>query len=113
LIKRRKSIIVLTFAFLLLVLFVAAIAIIIHKEEEVKKLIDRLEFHDPTSAHLLCKVIPAACPFNKKVKLVGRVVFEIPPLCKLNPFYEEVVSLRLRALGFLSAHGVDIEVYCR
>lgn len=26
----------------------------------------------------------------------------IPPLCQLNPFYEEVVMLRFRALTYLS-----------
>ncbi|MFN4067018.1 MAG: Mo-dependent nitrogenase C-terminal domain-containing protein [Thermosynechococcus sp.] len=49
----------------------------------------------PAIAHRLCRLIPAQCPF-------GRPVLTIPPLCKLNPFYEEVVMLRFRALTHLN-----------
>ena len=38
---------------------------------------------------------------------------QIPPLCKLNPVYEEVVYLRFRALCYLAdCCGEDIQRYC-
>jgi len=33
-------------------------------------------------ARLLCKLIPAQCPFERDIKLFGRKVFHMPPLCK-------------------------------
>jgi hypothetical protein len=37
----------------------------------------------------------------------------IPPMCKLNPLYEEVVGLRFRALCYLADDcGEDISQYC-
>ncbi|BAC09404.1 Mo-dependent nitrogenase C-terminal domain-containing protein [Thermosynechococcus vestitus] len=56
----------------------------------------------PAIAHRICRWIPAQCPFARTFSLFGRPVITIPPLCKLNPFYEEVVMLRLRALTYLS-----------
>jgi hypothetical protein len=44
---------------------------------------------------------------------LGRKLFHIPPLCKLNPLYEEVVSLRFRALCYLADEcGEDVTPYC-
>jgi hypothetical protein len=38
--------------------------------------------------------------------------YHIPPLCKLNPLYNEVVYLRFRALSFLSdICGEDVNAY--
>jgi Mo-dependent nitrogenase C-terminus len=57
----------------------------------------------------LCRLIPASCPFERVIKFWGGNVVHIPPLCKLNPLYEEVVSLRLRALCYLVDEcGYDI-----
>ena len=73
-----------------------------------------LEVHDPRQAHFLCHLIPATCPFERDVKLFGHLLFHIPPMCKLNPFYEQVVDLRLRALFFLANEcGEDVTKYCR
>lgn len=75
--------------------------------------LDSIKFHNSDAAHLVCRLIPAQCPFARDVSLLGRVLFSIPPLCKLNPFYDELVSLRFRALCFLSEEmGEDIQVYC-
>jgi hypothetical protein len=64
-------------------------------------------------AHRLCQLIPAQCPFERDVKLFGRTLFHIPPMCKLNPLYEEVVALRFRALCYLADEcGEDITAYC-
>ncbi|ABA24266.1 Mo-dependent nitrogenase-like protein [Trichormus variabilis ATCC 29413] len=73
----------------------------------------RVEIHNSKLARLLCKVIPAQCPFERDVNLFGRILFHIPPMCKLNPLYEEVVGLRFKALCYLADEcGEDITVYC-
>ncbi|MBD1843942.1 Mo-dependent nitrogenase C-terminal domain-containing protein [Cyanobacteria bacterium FACHB-63] len=53
------------------------------------------------TAHLICKLIPCSCPFERDISLLGRT-FHIPPLCKLNPLYNELIMLRLRALSYLT-----------
>ena len=64
-------------------------------------------------AHRVCSLIPAQCPFEREIKLFGKTLFYIPPLCKLNPLYEELVSLRFRALCYLADEcGEDVTQYC-
>lgn len=65
----------------------------------------RREIHDRSSARLLCCLIPAACPFERDIYLFGRVILHVPPLCHLNPLYEELVALRFRALCYLADGG--------
>ncbi len=75
--------------------------------------IDNVQIRDRYFAHKLCKSIPAQCPFERDVKLFGKTLFHIPPMCKLNPFYDEVVGLRFRALCYLADDcGEDISQYC-
>jgi hypothetical protein len=75
--------------------------------------LDNLKVGDRQFAHRLCKLIPAQCPFERDVKLFGKTLFHIPPMCKLNPLYEEVVALRFRALCYLADEcGEDISQYC-
>ncbi len=64
--------------------------------------LDGLDIGDPKVAHFLCKMIPSQCPFERDVKLFGRKIVHIPPLCKLNPLYEQLVGLRFRALSYLA-----------
>lgn len=79
----------------------------------LRQWLDRIEFQNPEVAHWLCKLIPSQCPFERTVKLFGRTLFHIPPLCKLNPLYEEVVGLRFRALCYLAdVCGEDVTPYC-
>jgi tellurite resistance protein len=68
----------------------------------VKDWLDDLEVHDPRVARFLCKLIPSQCPFERDVQLFGRKIVHIPPLCKLNPLYEQLVGLRFRALSYLA-----------
>lgn len=68
----------------------------------LREWLDGLEIHDPSLARFLCKMIPSQCPFERDVKLFGRKIVHIPPLCKLNPLYEQLVSLRFRALSYLA-----------
>ncbi|MFB8787273.1 MAG: Mo-dependent nitrogenase C-terminal domain-containing protein [Potamolinea sp.] len=79
----------------------------------LRQWLESLEVNNPKLAHRLCKLIPAQCPFERDVKLFGRTLFHIPPMCKLNPLYEEVVMLRFRALCYLADEcGEDISAYC-
>lgn len=81
--------------------------------QPVRQWLDHVEVKNPEMAHRLCQLIPAQCPFEREVKLFGRTLFNIPPLCKLNPLYEEVVGLRFRALCYLADEcGEDISAYC-
>jgi hypothetical protein len=74
---------------------------------------ETLEIRDPKIAHQICKLIPSQCPFERDVRLLGRTLFHIPPLCKLNPFYDQFVMLRFRALSFLVDQcGEDVTQYC-
>ncbi|WGV28964.1 Mo-dependent nitrogenase C-terminal domain-containing protein [Halotia branconii] len=87
----------------------------LHKDllHPVREWLENIEVHSPKLAHLLCKVIPAQCPFERDIKLFGRQLFHIPPMCKLNPFYEQVVTLRFRALCYLADEcGEDVTAYC-
>ncbi|BAY79979.1 Mo-dependent nitrogenase C-terminal domain-containing protein [Nostoc sp. DSM 114161] len=72
-----------------------------------------LEIHNDKLARLLCKIIPSHCPFERTVTFLGRILFRIPPLCKLNPLYEEIVGLRFKCLTFLADEcGEDVTKYC-
>ncbi|WP_407658322.1 Mo-dependent nitrogenase C-terminal domain-containing protein [Lusitaniella coriacea] len=75
--------------------------------------IDNLKVKDPQLARHLCYLIPAQCPFERDVKVLGRTLFHIPPMCKINPLYEELMMLRFRALCYLADEcGEDISAYC-
>ncbi len=75
--------------------------------------LDHLEVHDPRLARFLCKMIPPQCPFERDVKLFGRKVVHIPPMCKLNPLYDQLVGLRFRALSYLADEcKEDVSKYC-
>nr|WP_246841360.1 Mo-dependent nitrogenase C-terminal domain-containing protein [Chroococcidiopsis sp. TS-821] len=80
--------------------------------QPLRQWINKIKVSDRKFAHRLCKLIPAQCPFERDLKLFGRT-FHIPPMCKLNPLYEEVVGLRFRALCYLADEcGEDITAYC-
>ena len=79
----------------------------------VRNWLDNIQVSDRLLAHRLCKYIPAQCPFERDIKLFGKTLFHIPPLCKLNPLYEELVGLRFRAMCYLAdTCGEDISQYC-
>lgn len=81
--------------------------------QPLRRWIDNIKVSDRVYAHQLCKMIPAQCPFERDVKLLGKTLFHIPPMCKLNPLYDEVVFLRFRALCYLADEcGEDISQYC-
>ena len=68
----------------------------------IQNWLDGMEVRDRNLAHWLCKLIPAQCPFERDVKLFGRILFHIPPMCKINPLYDQLIGLRFRALCYLA-----------
>lgn len=79
----------------------------------VRDWLDGLEIQDPKLARFLFKMIPPQCPFERDVKLFGHKLVHIPPLCKLNPLYDQLVGLRFRSLSYLADNcKEDISAYC-
>ncbi|HEY9664030.1 MAG TPA: Mo-dependent nitrogenase C-terminal domain-containing protein [Allocoleopsis sp.] len=79
----------------------------------MREWLDHLEVHDPRLARFLCKMIPPQCPFERDVQLFGHKVVHIPPMCKLNPLYDQLVGLRFRALSYLADEcQEDVSKYC-
>jgi tellurite resistance protein len=78
----------------------------------VKEWLDDMEVKDPRLARFVCKVIPPQCPFERDINLFGRKIAHIPPLCKLNPLYEQFTTLRFRSLSYLADDcGEDVTKY--
>ena len=81
--------------------------------QPLRQWVDKIEIKTPEIARFIANLIPTQCPFERDITLFGRKVAHIPPLCKLNPLYEQLVSLRFRALCFLADEcGEDIQSYC-
>jgi hypothetical protein len=79
----------------------------------IRQWLNGLEIQNAALAHLICRIVPVQCPFARDISLFGRISVHIPPLCKLNPLYEEVVSLRFRALCYLADEcNEDVRRYC-
>lgn len=81
--------------------------------QSLRNRLEQQEISDRSFAHRLCRLIPAQCPFERKIELFGYVLLSIPPLCKLNPLYDDLMLLRFRALCYLAEEwGEDISQYC-
>jgi hypothetical protein len=81
--------------------------------QSLRQWIEAFKIEEERLARRIVKLIPATCPFAREVRLFGRVIFRIPALCKLNPLYEQLMTLRFRALCFLADRcGEDITSYC-
>ncbi|MCC5639288.1 Mo-dependent nitrogenase C-terminal domain-containing protein [Nostoc sp. CHAB 5844] len=81
--------------------------------QPLRQKLDELEIQNRKLAHFIAKLIPAQCPFERDIVLFGRIIAHIPPMCKLNPLYEQFVGLRFRALCYLVDQcGEDIQSYC-
>lgn len=79
----------------------------------IKQWLEQIEITNPRLARWLCRAIPAHCPFARTINLFGHTRLCIPPLCKLNPFYDQLMALRFRSLSFLAdTCGEDIAKYC-
>lgn len=78
----------------------------------LRQWIDSWEIKNPNLARRISRLIPAQCPFERDIQLFGWQIAHIPPLCKLNPLYDELMSLRFRCLCFLADEcGEDIRSY--
>ena len=79
--------------------------------DPLRQWLDAVEPHDPAVARLLVKLIPAQCPFERDVVIFGRKLAHIPPMCKINPLYDQLMGLRFRCLCFLEGeehpHGTS------
>lgn len=79
----------------------------------LRQWLDQMEIQNPKVARIIASLIPSQCPFERDISLFGRKIAHVPPLCKLNPLYDQLVSLRFRALCFLADEcGEDIQYYC-
>lgn len=75
--------------------------------------LDSLDIQNRKLARFIARMIPAQCPFERDITLFGRKIAHIPPMCKLNPLYDEFVGLRFRALCYLAdVCGEDVQSYC-
>ncbi|MCP2731990.1 Mo-dependent nitrogenase C-terminal domain-containing protein [Limnofasciculus baicalensis] len=80
--------------------------------QPMREWLDGMEVHDPRVARFICKMIPSQCPFERDVKLFGHKIVHIPPMCKINPLYDQLVGLRFRALSYLADdRGEDVSQY--
>jgi hypothetical protein len=78
----------------------------------LRQWVSRLRVETPRRARKVAELIPAQCPFERDIVVWGRSIAHIPPLCKLNPLYNELVELRFRALCYLADEcGEDISAY--
>ena len=79
----------------------------------IRQWLNNLKIENVALAHFICRMIPTQCPFERDICLFGRTILHIPPLCKINPLYEELTVLRFRALSYLADEcGEDVGCYC-
>jgi hypothetical protein len=77
--------------------------------QPIRNWIDNLRIDRLDLAYSICKLIPAQCPFEREIYLGNLKILLIPPMCKFNPLYEELVGLRFKALCYLADEcGEDI-----
>lgn len=75
--------------------------------------LNNIEINNSAIARRICQSIPSQCPFEREIKFWGRTILKVPPMCKINPVYDEVVSLRFRAICYLAdVCGEDVSAYC-
>lgn len=63
-----------------------------------KEALNNFEFTNKDRAERFVKLIPNSCPFAREVKAFGKTIVNIPPLCKINPLYEEIMMLKFRTI---------------
>lgn len=69
----------------------------------IRTWLNQWDVDDVRTALLITRLVPASCPFAREFKLFGWTIAHLPPFCKLNPLYDELMSLRFRALSCLEA----------
>ena len=71
--------------------------------DQLRAWLDGLDPTEPAVARFLVRLIPDQCPFERDVRLFGHKLVHIPPMCKINPLYDQLIALRLRCLTSLAA----------
>lgn len=80
--------------------------------QPIRQWLESLEIRNSKMARILCNIIPACCPLEREIKLFNHTIFCIPPLCKLNPLYEQLVEVRYKSLAYLADEcGEDVTLY--
>ncbi len=67
----------------------------------IKTGLDSIQIRTARQATWICQLIPSHCPFERNIRLGDRTI-HIPALCQINPVYEQLVALRLRAATYLA-----------
>jgi Mo-dependent nitrogenase C-terminus len=67
----------------------------------IRNWLDNLQINNPKVARAIASLIPAQCPFARDLIVFGHKVAHIPPLCKFNPLYDQLIGLRFRSLCYL------------
>ncbi len=80
--------------------------------DPLKHWLDGLDPGDERIASFIVHLIPARCPFERDIILFGRKLVHIPPMCKINPLYEQLVALRFRCLDHLAVDE-QLRISCR
>jgi hypothetical protein len=70
--------------------------------------LDAFDIPNQAIAHLLTLVIPVQCPFERNIKLGRWILIHIPPMCKLNPLYDQLITLRFKAQIYLAEQGQKV-----
>jgi Mo-dependent nitrogenase C-terminus len=69
----------------------------------IQKRIESISIDNLHIARLICNLIPSHCPFAREIRLFDRTIVTIPPLCKLNPFYDRLMAWRFQASSYLAS----------
>jgi hypothetical protein len=69
----------------------------------IRRWLDGFEPEDPAVARFLVKLLPAQCPFERDIVLFGHKIVHIPPMCRVNPLYDQLMALRFRCLCTLES----------
>lgn len=67
----------------------------------IRQWLDGVPIENAKLARFLYKAIPGHCPFERDIIVLGHKLAHIPPLCKLNPLYDQLVGLRFRSMCYL------------
>lgn len=60
--------------------------------QPVRQWLHTIAVGSPQLARWWCQLIPAQCPFERDIQLLGHHLFHISPMCKLNPVFDTLRS---------------------
>jgi hypothetical protein len=66
----------------------------------IRTVIDSAELSE-ISALFVVDFIPGKCPFERDIYVGSLKLFHVPAICHLNPYFSNLVQLRLRAIDVL------------